>query len=177
MSLHESNQPKARQTLIFKKSSQEREKLHVDVAVPRRSAWLGGDHARPRPAVRRLPTSRCWNAGAARAVRSPSAVARGEGGREDGREARGRRWPETCGAPAQEAPASATAPSGTGERRPPRVRQSAQWQLVRARAAATGGASKRRGRARRREGEIWAPALAPAARDADALGGKKKRGS
>ena len=87
MSLHESNQPKARQTLIFKKSSQEREKLHVDVAVPRRSAWLGGDHARPRPAVRRLTTSRCWDAGAARAVRSPSAVARGEGGRMGGRHA------------------------------------------------------------------------------------------
>jgi len=48
--------------------------------------------------------------------------------------------------------------------------------------AAAGGASKRRGRARRREGqrgemaaqEIWAPALAPAARDADALGEKKR---
>jgi len=38
-----------------------------------------------------------------------------------------------------------------------------------------GGASKRRGRARRREGEIWAPALAPAAQDADALGEKKEK--
>ena len=87
---------------------------------------------------------------------------RQRGGREDGREARGLRWPETCGAPAQEAPASASAPSGTGERRPLRVRQRARWRLARAWAAATGGASKRRGRAKR-EGEIWKPALAPAA--------------
>ena len=53
--------------------------------------------------------------------------------------------------------------------------RSARWRLARARAAAAGGASKRRGRARRREGEIWAPALAPAAQDADALGEKKRR--